>query len=131
MVDFAKKNMNFGGNKGNPTIIADAKSGDTSYPEAREQRASGGRLDKSPKFATIEKIPGDSPRGRLDRPKRKGGGGNWIADATKNKGGLHRSLGVPEGEKISEKKLKKAEKSDDPKVAKQAKLAETLKGLRK
>ena len=56
---------------------------------------------------------------------------NWIAKATENKGGLHRSLGVPAGEKIPAKKLAKAEHSDNPKVAKQARLAETLKTLHK
>ena len=55
---------------------------------------------------------------------------NWIADATKNKGGLHRSLGVPEGKKISEGKLKAAA-AKGGKVGKQARLAETLKGLKK
>lgn len=56
---------------------------------------------------------------------------NWIAGATENRGGLHRSLGVPEGKKISTKKLEKAEHSDNPKVRKQAQLAETLKKLHK
>lgn len=56
---------------------------------------------------------------------------NWIAGAVKNKGGLHRSLGVPQGVKIPGSKIKKAEHSKNPKVAKQARLAETLKGLKK
>ncbi len=56
---------------------------------------------------------------------------NWIAEATKNKGGLHRSLGVPAGEKIPAKKLAKAEKSSNPKIRKQAALAKTLKGFKK
>ena len=56
---------------------------------------------------------------------------NWIAKATENKGGLHRSLGVPAGEKIPAKKLSRAEHSDNPKVRKQAALAETLKKLHK
>lgn len=55
---------------------------------------------------------------------------NWIAEATKNKGGLHRSLDVPEGKKISKSKLKKAAKSKG-KVGKQARLAETLEGFNK
>lgn len=55
---------------------------------------------------------------------------NWIAEATKNKGGLHRSLGVPEGKKIPEGKLKAAA-AKGGKVGKQARLAETLKGLKK
>lgn len=60
---------------------------------------------------------------------RKSGGGNWIAGATKNKGALHRKLGVPEGEKIPEKKLVKAEHSSNPTEKKEADLAKTLKHL--
>lgn len=56
---------------------------------------------------------------------------NWIKEATKNKGGLHRSLGVPAGEKIPAKKLEKATHSSNPKVRKQAQLAKTLKGFKK
>ena len=55
---------------------------------------------------------------------------NWISDATKNKGGLHRSLGVPEGQKIPAGKIEKATHSDNPKVRKQANLAKTLKGMK-
>lgn len=54
---------------------------------------------------------------------------NWIAQATKNKGGLHRSLGVPLGTRISSKMLAKAKKSKSGKVRKQAQLAETLMGF--
>ena len=56
---------------------------------------------------------------------------NWIAGATKNKGGLHRKLGVPEGKKIPASKLASAANSDDPTERKEANLAKTLKGLRK
>jgi hypothetical protein len=55
----------------------------------------------------------------------------WIAEATKNKGALHRSLGVPAGEKIPVKKLDKAAKSSNPKIKKEAVLAKTLKGFKK
>lgn len=55
---------------------------------------------------------------------------NFIKEATKNKGGLHRSLGVPEGQKIPAKKLAKALHSKSPKVQKQARLAKTLAKLR-
>jgi hypothetical protein len=55
----------------------------------------------------------------------------WIKKAIKHKGALHKSLGVPEGKKIPEKKIKKAEKSKNPILAKRARLAETLKKLRK
>ena len=48
-----------------------------------------------------------------------------------NKGGLHRSLGIPAGEKIGAKRIEKAEHSSNPKIAKQARLGETLSKLRK
>jgi len=57
-------------------------------------------------------------------------GKDWIAGATKNKGGLHRSLGVPEGEDIPDSKIEAAAKKKG-RVGRQARLAETLKGLRK
>lgn len=55
---------------------------------------------------------------------------NWIKGATKNKNGLHKSLGVPEGKKIPESKIKAAA-SRSGKVGKQARLAETLSKIRK
>jgi hypothetical protein len=55
---------------------------------------------------------------------------NWIAGAVKNKGALHKKLGVKMGEKISEKKLEKAAKAKG-KLGKEARLAKTLKKLRK
>ncbi len=53
---------------------------------------------------------------------------NWIADATKNKGGLHRALGIPMGQKIPVKTLAKAAQKGG-KVGKQARLAQTLMGF--
>lgn len=55
---------------------------------------------------------------------------NWIKEAVKNKGGLHRSLGVPEGEKIPKGKIAAAAKKGG-KVGKEARLAQTLSKLRK
>lgn len=58
----------------------------------------------------------------------------WIQKALSKKGSkgkLHRKLGVPEGKKIPEAKLKKAEKSKSPSLRKQATLAETLEKMRK
>jgi len=55
---------------------------------------------------------------------------NWIASATKNKGGLHKSLGIKAGQKIPASKIKAAAKKGG-KVGKQARLAETLGKLRK
>lgn len=56
---------------------------------------------------------------------------NWISGAVKHKGALHQSLGVPEGKKIPESKIKKAEHSKSPLLKKRAVLAETLKGMKK
>jgi hypothetical protein len=50
----------------------------------------------------------------------------WMAKAfRKNPGALHRSLNVPEGKKIPESKLERAEKSKSPLMRKRASLAET------
>lgn len=53
---------------------------------------------------------------------------NWIAGATKNRGGLHRSLGIAQGKGIPKKKVAAAAKKGG-KVGKQARLAETLAGM--
>jgi len=55
--------------------------------------------------------------------------GKWIAGAVKNKGALHKKLGVPAGEKIPAKKLAKAAKSKNPTVRKEVALAKTLKSF--
>lgn len=57
--------------------------------------------------------------------------GNWIAGAVKHKGALHRELHVPQGEKIPHSKIVKAAHSNNPTLAKRARLAETLGKLRK
>ncbi len=54
----------------------------------------------------------------------------WISGAIKHPGALHKELGVPQGKKIPEGKLKKAE-SAGGKLGKRARLAETLKGFHK
>lgn len=55
-------------------------------------------------------------------------GEKWIQKAIKpkNRGKLHQELGVPAGKKIPKKKIKKAEKSKNPKLRKRATLADTL-----
>lgn len=55
----------------------------------------------------------------------------WIQKMHMKKGALHEQLNVPEGKKIPSAKLKKAEQSKSPLLAKRAHLAETLKGLKK
>jgi hypothetical protein len=58
---------------------------------------------------------------------RRDGDANWMQGAVKHPGALHRELGVPEGKKIPHAKLEKAENSNNPKIRKQAQLAETFK----
>lgn len=55
----------------------------------------------------------------------------WIQGAIKHPGALRKTLHVKKGEKIPESKLKKAEHSKNPKTAKRAHLAETLKKMHK
>lgn len=57
----------------------------------------------------------------------------WIKKALPktSKGKLHKALGVPEGEKIPEKKLAKGAKSKSPKIRKEVALAKTLKKMHK
>ncbi len=55
----------------------------------------------------------------------------WIQGAIKSPGALHKALKVPEGKKIPEKKLEKAEHSKNPTLKKRAVLAETLKKMHK
>ncbi len=53
----------------------------------------------------------------------------WIQKMHMKKGALHKSLNIPEGKKIPESKLEKAEHSKNPTTAKRARLAETLKSF--
>jgi hypothetical protein len=63
---------------------------------------------------------------------KKGGkvGGKWIQSAIKKPGALKKSLGVKSGEKIPAGKLAKAAKAPG-KLGQRARLAQTLKGLKK
>lgn len=53
---------------------------------------------------------------------------DWIAGATKNKGALHRNLGVPEGQKLTLADIARGRKMGG-KVAKEAALAQTLRKI--
>ena len=59
--------------------------------------------------------------------KKKGG---WIKDAIKKPGALRKSLGVKKGQKIPAGKLAAAAKKAG-KMGQRARLAQTLKGLKK
>jgi len=55
---------------------------------------------------------------------------NWIAGAIKKPGALRKELGVKEGKTIPAKKLAAAAKKPG-KIGQRARLAETLKGMKK
>ena len=55
---------------------------------------------------------------------------NWIQKAIKKPGALHKEMGIPEGKKIPAKKLAAAAKKPG-KLGQRARLAETLKGMKK
>jgi hypothetical protein len=56
--------------------------------------------------------------------------GKWIQEAVKHPGALRKELGVKAGEKIPAKKLARAAKAPG-KLGQRARLAETLRGLKK
>ena len=61
---------------------------------------------------------------------KKGGSAKWIQEAVKKPGALRKSLGVKKGEKIPAGKLAAAAKKPG-KMGQRARLAQTLKGLKK
>ena len=87
------------------------------------------------KFAPTLKRGGRAKReehcwgGEAKPKKAEGGSTKWIQGAIKHLGSLHKALHVPAGEKISAKKLEKASHSENPKLAKKANLAKTLKRM--
>ena len=88
--------------------------------------------DRGMKFGTkLQGLRMDEPdKSEQRRPFKQGGEvKNWIKGAHIKKGALHRELHVPDGEKIPEKRLEKAEHSSDPTLRRRASLAKTLKGL--
>ena len=98
-------------------------------------RAEGGKVhaDEAQDRKLIHEIGckcGKCGGGRVER-KNGGGADHWIAGAIKHPGSLRKELHVKAGHDIPEKKLEKAEHSKNPKEAKKAHLAETLKGLHK
>jgi len=55
---------------------------------------------------------------------------NWIQKAIKKPNALHEQMGIPKGQKIPAKKLAAAAKKPG-KLGQRARLAQTLKGMKK
>jgi hypothetical protein len=111
------------------------------HPGAKKLAKGGVLRRKPPKVKQpVPTPPPEGPADNLPPPGPMGGppapgptpmmakGGKWIQDAKLKKGALHKELGVPQGEKIPEKKLEKAAKAPG-KLGRRARTAETLKGL--
>jgi hypothetical protein len=103
-----------------------SRTGAGTVTRDRPGRKHGGKMhsDEAEDRALVKKMV--KPEARTGK---KHGGEKWIQGAIKHPGALHKELHVKEGEKIPEKKLMKAEHSSNPKLAKRAKLAETLKHM--
>ncbi len=55
--------------------------------------------------------------------------GKWIKATVKNPGALHKSLGIPKGQRIPDAAIEKAEHSKNATLRRRATLAETLRGF--
>jgi hypothetical protein len=78
-------------------------------------------MTETPDTATRPRSTSDQEQSKGDVMSKK-----WIQNAIKKPGQLHRDMGVPQGKKISMKKLKQYAKKKG-KVGQRARLAETLK----
>jgi len=85
------------------------------------------RPSKMPKKKTI--VRKDNPND-VEVYKEGGMAKNWIAGAIKKPGALRKELGAKKGEPIPAKKLAAAAKKPG-KIGQRARLAETLKGMKK
>ena len=91
----------------------------------------GGKETYKSKAAMMKHEKKESPMMEKKEGMKKGGSTkNWIKDAIKKPGSLKKSLGVKKGEKIPAGKLAKAAKKPG-KMGQRARLAQTLKGLKK
>jgi len=104
---------------------AGMKKGGAAHPDEAEDKALIKKMIKSSAMKRDEHCWG----GEAKPKKAEGGSTKWIQGAIKHPGSLHKALHVPAGEKISAKKLEKASHSENPKLAKKANLAKTLKRM--
>lgn len=101
------------------------KGGKAEHPDVAEDKALIKKMVKPSAMRRDEHCWG----GEAKSKKAEGGSTKWIQGAIKHPGSLHKALHVPAGEKIPAKKLEKAAHSDNPKLAKKANLAKTLKRM--
>jgi hypothetical protein len=75
-------------------------------------------------YVDWDRVGGSMPSGGV----KKHTDDKWIQGAIKRPGGLHESLGIPEGEKIPETALE-IKSGDSPRLKKQKTLAKTMRGF--
>ena len=102
------------------------KTQDSSGSGGAGSVASTTTMDDDKKREVIKKILASG----AVRMKKGGSTKNWIQSAIKKPGSLRKSLGVKKGEKIPAGKLAAAAKKPG-KMGQRARLAQTLKGLKK
>ena len=106
-------------------LTGQKRGGKAAHPDEAEDKALIKKMIKPSAMKRDEHCWG----GEAKSKKADGGKIKWIQGAIKHPGSLHKALHVPEGEKIPAKKLEKATHSKNPKLAKKAHLAETLKRM--
>jgi hypothetical protein len=90
-------------------------------------RKAGGTVEREEKGEREDKRESKREEKREEEEEakyKKGGALSQVSKET-SKGGLHRSLGIPEGQKIGAARIAKATHSSNPKTRKQANLAQT------
>lgn len=116
-------------------VEAKAEGSKTAVRADRKKRQSGGKALTPNNYVNRNVKDANQERDGIKHVggMKKGGkaeGKNWIAGAIKKPGALHKSLGVPMGEKIPAKKLSEAAEKGG-KLGKRARLAQTLKRMNK
>lgn len=103
---------------------------------SKDQMAENGTVSKNRyehRYANGERVGGreDDFRNALNYETHAEGdsvGNHWIQNAHVKKGLLHKSLGIPQGQKIPQSRLEKAEHSKNPHMRKMAQFAENVRG---
>lgn len=93
-----------------PDNVGDSEPDTMPEDEKSQPKKNGGK---------VKKVHGDMPKRRLDKKAR----GGSIHIKPENKGKLHAKLGVPQGEKIPQAKLKEAKHSSSLAERKEANFA--------
>lgn len=104
------------------------------WTKVQERTIAGAKAPKTPLVKDKELDATPIERKQAGAKMKKGGmvakAGNWIKKAIKKPGALRAALGAKKGEPIPAGKLAKAAKAKG-KLGQRARLAQTLKGLKK